>query len=283
MNWNFALRTALFSLLFILSSLQAQQTAHDVFYNKDKVQAFFGVKGDYRVQKVDDLNDTYFNTEWGYYSEINDTVYFFPDPMAQRYGRFEELVSNVHLEVGGQYEQFLTWFNFSVMPTARSERPAIRNSFGQKMYDLKYYTFGVEWMFAWMLLPEKYPVNIIPSIGAGFSALNLQYATNYNFYFPVESPDYIYDPYTLRSKYYTAFGKSLTTELELRFNMGETGISVGGYAGYRVMRFDEIVFEEDGSDLFISGNPDNNMDSWYAGLKATYTLTSAYDKKLKDE
>lgn len=276
-------------LLLLLLASQAWSQSQAQFYDKSRVKGFISLKGDYRQMNdegMDNLNDLLFESNWSVYArdslgQPDPTLgRFVPDTQVRRFGRFEPQTIGLGVEVGAQYQKLMTWVDVHFMPSQVSPAPAATTDHGAPLWDVEWFSYGADWMWGWMLAPENSAINLIPSVGFGFSLLNVHFASSYELnYSNAESAQL--KPYSLENTVYSTFGKSFNTELELRFTTG-VGISLGGYAGYRVLRYDEFVLEEDGENRYIVGDPDQNHDSWFVGGKVTYTMPSVYENKQKD-
>ena len=73
---------------------------------------------------------------------------------------------------------------------------------------------------------------------------------------------------------------AINAELEARLQFDP--ISVGLYAGYRVVRYNEI--EGEGSIIKIDANgTDNDGDTWFVGLRVTWTFLSPWEKRQQNK
>lgn len=271
------------SLCAIMTSAFAEP--EEGFYEKHDIRGFISVGADYRGMRsayADYLNDLLFSKNQGYVveeiSEAGDTsVVGVADPSIGRYEHFNDYYLGLHVEIGAQYRQFLTWFDINFMPTQVSEKPAKFSSVtGDRLYDVKWFAYGIDWMFGWKLFGENTVINLIPSAGIGLNLLNIHLASNYDFL--KEGSDATSDSAFVRAKnrYYSTLSPTFNAQLELRLSFDP--FSIGAYAGYRVIRFD--TFDVEGFEL---GDPDNNGDTWFFGAKLTWTFLSENQKKIRDK
>ena len=68
---------------------------------------------------------------------------------------------------------------------------------------------------------------------------------------------------------------TFNTELELRFSIDP--ISIGAYAGYRFIRYNEIEVED-----VEYGSSDVNGDTFFIGARVTWTFICPWQKKQRD-
>ena len=272
------------SLFLFVATLWALTTSafaepEEGFYEKHAIRGFISIGGDYRGMRsayVDYLNKTLFKRNFGHIIETQapgDTAVtktFERDESVGKYEHFDDYYIGLHVEVGAQYHQFLTWFDINFMPTQVSDKPSDKNSNGFDLYDVKWFSYGIDWMFGWKLFGENTVINLIPSVGIGFNLLNVHLGSNYSF----KTDDG--DTVKVRNRYYSVFSPTFNAQLELRFALDP--FSVGAYGGYRVIRFDE--FDVEGYKL---GDPDNNGDTWFIGAKLTWTFLSENQRKLRDK
>lgn len=271
------------SILLFVASLCAITTSafaepEEGFYEKHDIRGFISFGADYRGMRsayADYLNKVLFNKNQGYMvQEVNadgDTITTIkPDGSIGSYEHFNDYYLGMHVEVGAQYHQFLTWFDINFMPTQISDKPSAKSSASKDLYDVKWFAYGIDWMFGWKLFGENTVINLIPSFGIGFNLLNIHLASNYDF----ESSDGTY--VNARNRYYSVFSPTFNSELELRLAFDP--FSIGVYGGYRVIRFNE--FDVEGAKL---GDPDNNGDTYFIGAKVTWTFLSENQKKLRDK
>lgn len=275
------------SLIFLFAaSLCALATsafaeAEEGFYDKNDIRGFISVGADYRGMRsayADYLNRLLFNKNQGIVSEektvtaagdtVNEVVL---DKDISKYEHFNDYYLGLHIEIGAQYHQFLTWFDINFMPTQTSDKPAnISSSTGKRLYDVKWFAYGIDWMFGWKIFGENTFINLIPSAGIGLNLLNIHLASEYQY--EISEGSYA----QARNRYYSTLSPTFNAQIELRFAIDP--FSVGAYAGYRVVRFDEFDFED-----YDLGEPDNNGDTWFLGAKITWTFLSENQKKLRDK
>lgn len=239
------------------------------FYDPEQVRGFISLKGDFRQMRsagLHSINNLLFDGDWGtaqsasYASATNG------------YKRFEENYLGMHVDVGAEYKQFLTWFDIDFMPTQVSKRPSRLDNNGYSLYDIEWDSYGANWMFGWKLLPPNAPVNLIPSVGAGVSLMNIHFGSIYTVVDLYDTTNFK----QTRNRSYSAFGKTLNAELELRMQVGP--LSLGGYTGYRVARYEPFSVEG-----FKVGEYDMNGDTWFVGGKLTWTFLSQWQRKQKEK
>lgn len=266
--------------LFALA-ISAFAEPEEGFYEKHDIRGFVSVGADYRGMRsayANYLNRLLFSKNQGFIvDEITadgDTVQSAVlDKDISRYEHFNDYYLGLHVEVGAQYHQFLTWFDINFMPTQVSKKPATYSeTTGERLYDVKWFAYGIDWMFGWKLFGENTVVNLIPSAGIGLNLLNIHLASDYCFIEKDKESSYV----QARNRYYSTLSPTFNAQVEFRISVDP--FSVGAYAGYRVVRFNEIDFE--GYNL---GDSDNNGDTWFLGAKITWTFLSENQKKLRDK
>ena len=274
----------LVSLLCALTfATSAFADSEDGFYEKDHIRGFISIGADYRGM-FEGFND-YVNT----IARLNPG-HMVKDSAGKaeyhsgsiKYAPFDDWYVGLNLNIGAQYKQFLTWFNINFMPTQISERPAETynvtgetsgNSEKMPLYDIKWFTYGVDWMFAWKLFGEHTFINLIPAAGFGFNLINFHMASNFAI---GEASSYV----ELRDRYYSTMDMSFTAELELRLEFDP--IAIGIYGGYRHIDYSDLEVE---NKLVVNGpfDTDNNGDTWFVGLRFGWTFLSLWDKKQQDK
>ncbi len=274
-------------LLIFVASLFAITTSafaepEEGFYEKHDIRGFISVGADYRGMRsayANYLNRLLFNKNQGFIvdkiTEDGDTVKAAVlDKDISRYEHFNDYYLGLHIEVGAQYHQFLTWFDINFMPTQVSDKPADYSSTtNERLYNVKWFAYGIDWMFGWKLFGENTVINLIPSAGIGLNLLNVHLASDYYFIESDSDSSYV----QARNRYYSTLSPTFNAQVEFRVSIDDP-ISIGAYAGYRVVRFNEIDFE--GHSL---GDTDNNGDTWFLGAKITWTFLSENQKKLRDK
>lgn len=273
-------------LLIFVASLFAITTSafaepEEGFYEKHDIRGFISVGADYRGMRsayANYLNRLLFNKNQGFIvdkiTEDGDTVKAAVlDKDISRYEHFNDYYLGLHIEVGAQYHQFLTWFDINFMPPQVSDKPADYSSTtNERLYNVKWFAYGIDWMFGWKLFGENTVINLIPSAGIGLNLLNVHLASDYYFIESGSDSSYV----QARNRYYSTLSPTFNAQVEFRVSIDP--ISIGAYAGYRVVRFNEIDFE--GHSL---GDSDNNGDTWFLGAKITWTFLSENQKKLRDK
>ena len=275
------LAALLCALTFSTSAFADAETG---FYEKDHIRGFISIGGDYRgmmdaFQKY--VNSAAFEND-GHELKANDsasTTQHYSGTFT--YNQFDDWYIGLHMNIGAQYKQFLTWFNINFMPTQISERPAktltVSSASGdtQKMdlFDVKWFTYGVDWMFGWKLFGENTVINLIPSVGFGFNLLNIHFSS---LMCVGDVTNYV----QLRDRYYSTMDASLTAELELRLELDP--IAIGIYGGYRHIDYSDMEIE---NILLANGayDTDNNGDTWFVGLRVTWIFMSDWQRKQADK
>ena len=291
---------AVASLLTLSSTAFAD--AETGFYESDHVRGFISIGADYRGMRSefqDYVNSVAFRN--GVHME-EETV---PTDTATtqdtltyagtfKYAKFNDYYLGLHLNVGAQYKQFLTWFDFNFMPPQVSERPsktysasaAVEGSDGTvtevrtkkyPLYDVEWYSYGVDWMFGWKFFGENTIINLIPSVGFGLNLINFHFASNFDLVY-MENPNK-WD--TMRDRDYSTLATTFNSELELRLEFSR--FAIGGYGGYRFIRYNELKVESRTMNNTVPyQNTDANGDAWFAGLRLTWLFLSDWQKKQRD-
>lgn len=279
--------TLCMAVMFSILTLATHSSAADPgFYDKDHIRGFISFGADVRGMTSgfkEYVNNTAFVTS-ALKGSGSDTAFYYP-AAALKYKKFDSSIyPGLHFNVGAQYKQFMTWINFNFMITQTSERPgkamAAADTSGNMaafpLYDARWFTYGADWMFGWKLLGEEAFFNLIPAVGIGFNMMNIHFTSNWVVFSEDKKGEYS----ILRDRYYSTIAASFNAELEARLQFDP--ISVGLYAGYRVVRYNEI--EGEGSIIKIDANgTDNDGDTWFVGLRLTWTFLSPWDKKQQDK
>lgn len=276
----------LVSLLCALTfATSAFADSENGFYEKDHIRGFISLGGDFRgmFEGFNDYVNTlaFINTGYVLKNSTTGAKEAYTSTSTTQYNSFESYYIGLHMNVGAQYKQFLTWFNINFMPTQISERPAktltVSSASGdtQKMdlFDVKWFTYGVDWMFGWKLFGENTVINLIPSVGFGFNLLNIHFSS---LMCVGDVTNYV----QLRDRYYSTMDASLTAELELRLELDP--IAIGIYGGYRHIDYSDMEIE---NILLANGayDTDNNGDTWFVGLRVTWTFLSDWQRKQADK
>lgn len=254
------------------------------FYEKNHIRGFISIGGDYRGM-FDEfrnyVNQVAFSN--GYHVVENDgSTELYAGQI--NYSKFDDYYLGLHVNIGAQYKQFLTWFDINFMPTQISERPsatytAVSDSgYGMKfpLYDVRWFCYGADWMFGWKLLGEDMPVNLIPAVGFGFNLINYHFASN----FDLENEDGSYT--SLRDRYYSTIASTFNAELEIRLELGQ--FAIGAYGGYRAVRYNELNVEGERLETALGKyDTDNIGDTWFVGLRLTWIFLSDWQKKQNDK
>lgn len=274
----------LVSLLCALTSAtSAFADSESGFYEKDHVRGFISVGADYRGMSE------------GFNNYVNNIAFINPGHVIKsektgseelytgstKYSSFEDYYISFHMNIGAQYKRFLTWFNINAMPTQISERPAETYTIASKsgeaqkapLFDVKWFTYGVDWMFGWKLFGENTVINLIPSAGVGFNLINFHFASLFT---AGEVGNYV----QMRDRYYSTMDPTLTGELEFRLEINP--IAIGIYGGYRYVRYSDLEVE---GDIIVRhpNDTDNNGDTWYLGVRVTWTFMSDWQRKQADK
>ena len=253
------------------------------FYEKDHVRGFISVGADYRgmfegfsnyVNTIAFLNPGHIIK-----SETSGSEEFYAGNMS--YSKFDDYDLSFNLNIGAQYKQFLTWFNINVMPTQISERPAetyvVSSESGESqkapLFDVKWFTYGVDWMFGWKLFGENTVINLIPAVGVGFNLINFHFAS---LFCVGDVGDYV----QMRDRYYSTMDPTFTAELEFRLEINP--IAIGIYGGYRHVDYSDLEVE---GDIIVrhANDTDNDGDTWFVGVRATWTFMSDWQRKQADK
>lgn len=301
------LKIAYFASVIAMSLLTlatgAFADADEGFYEKDHIRGFISIGADYRgmrgaFQRY--VNSTAF-ANLGYVSEVietteateeggeakSDTVLrnFEVDGKDLKYSRFNAYYLGLHVNIGAQYKQFMTWFDINFMPTQVSDRPSkkvtvkgngIDFPIKHPLYDVEWFAYGIDWMFGWKLFGEDAVINLIPAVGFGFNLINFHLASNFDIYEKGKIEEYE----TLRDRSYSTMATTVNAELEFRVELGR--FALGAYGGYRFIRYNEL--EAEGFALKRSEyDTDNVGDTWYAGARATWYFLSGWEKKQQNK
>lgn len=272
------LATLLCALTF--ASLAAAESAPG-FYDKEHIRGFISFGGDFRGMNgefSDFVNGMLLGGgSFTVPGDSTNAVY----SASPRYAKFNKFYPGLHFNVGAQYKQFVTWINFNFMLTQISERPSRTCTATSEdgtaaafpLYDARWFSYGAEWMFGWKLLGENAFFNIIPSVGIGFNIIDMHFTSNYSV-FDTEDPSSV--KAIMRDRYYSTMAASFNSEIEFRLDFDP--IAVGLYGGYRVVRYNELDVE--GSHLETYENDTDNVgDTWFVGLRVTWTFLSSWQKK----
>ena len=253
------------------------------FYEKDHVRGFISVGADYRgmFEGFSNYVNTiaFLNPGHVIKSETSGREEFYAGNMS--YSKFDDYYLSFNLNIGAQYKQFLTWFNINVMPTQISERPAetyvVSSESGESqkapLFDVKWFTYGVDWMFGWKLFGENTVINLIPAVGVGFNLINFHFAS---LFCVGDVGDYV----QMRDRYYSTMDPTFTAELEFRLEINP--IAIGIYGGYRHVDYSDLEVE---GDIIVrhANDTDNDGDTWFVGVRATWTFMSDWQRKQADK
>ena len=282
------MKTKITYLVALACALMFASTAsadtEEGFYEKNHIRGFISIGGDYRGMFKEFRN--YVNqvalSNGVHAVEDGDSTELYAGNI--KYSKFEDYYMGLHVNVGAQYKQFLTWFDINFMPTQISKRPsstytAVSDSgVGIKfpLYDIRWFCYGADWMFGWKLLGENSVINLIPAVGFGFNLINFHFASN----FDLENDDGSYS--RLRDRYYSTLASTFNSELEIRLELGQFGIGI--YGGYRAVRYNELDIEGDKLETaFGKYDTDNIGDTWFVGLRLTWTFLSDWQEKQNNK
>ena len=265
------------------------------FYEKDHIRGFISIGADYRGMRSE--FQRYVNTlalaNYGHWVEtpVSDgsggydtTLVHYSDYL--KYKKFQDWYVGMHVNVGAQYKQFMTWFDFNFMAPQVSKRPASYytpvdekgndspESFA--LYDVEWFAYGADWMFGWKLFGEKAPINLIPAVGFGINLINIHFASDFSVY---ELGNFSHQA-RMRDRFYSTLATTVNSELELRIELGR--LALGAYGGYRFVRYNDLTIEEFGVDYNPYGT-DNVGDTFFLGLRLTWYFLSGWEKKQADK
>ena len=253
------------------------------FYEKDHIHGFISLGADYRgmfSEYRNYVNRTAFLP--GYHKDPtgDSTKFGCSEKSCPKYEKFDDYYFGMHVNIGAQYKQFLTWFDVNFMPTQTSERPSATYTATSEdgtdsrkfpLYDVRWFAYGADWMFGWKLFGENAVINLIPAVGFGFNLINFHLASNYSF----GSAD-------ARDRYYSTFASTFNSEMELRIELGR--LALGAYGGYRCVRYNEL--EVEGAKVSSANgdyDTDNIGDTWFLGVRLTWIFRSEWQKKQQDK
>jgi len=266
----------------ILSLATNSKAAEPGFYDKDHIRGFVSIGGDFRgmMPKFNDyVNSVALSS--GYLMTNSDSTKY---AGSAKFSKFNKYYPAFHLDLGAQYKQFLTWIDINFMATQISERPAASvmaisedGTATRKfpLYDARWFSYGADWMFGWKTLGENAFFNLIPAVGIGFNMMNIHFTSNY-----VVTSKSSGEESLMRDRYYSTIAASFNAELEARLQFDQ--FSVGLYGGYRVVRYNELNVEGEDLDTTMF-NTDNDGDTWFIGLRLTWTFRSIWENKQLDK
>ena len=290
------------SLLTLATGSFAEE--EEGFYEKDHVRGFISVGADYRGMRKEFAN--YVNNV-AFQNFGHRVKYAVPDTTGNidtvettaygtfKYDKFNDWYLGLHVNVGAQYKQFMTWIDFNFMPSQVSERKArgytaditVANlpdgSYAVSddyfpLYDVEWFAYGADWMFAWKLFGENAPINLSPAVGFGFNLINFHFASHFDHY-EKGNEDHVE---TVRDRFYSTFATTVNSELELRIELGR--LALGAYIGYRFIRYNDLDVE--GFNIqygAVKNGTDNVGDTYFLGVRATWYFLSQWEKKQQDK
>ena len=282
------MKTKITYLVALACALMFASTAsadtEEGFYEKNHIRGFISIGGDYRGMFKEFRN--YVNqvalSNGVHAVEDGDSTELYAGNI--KYSKFDDYYMGLHVNIGAQYKQFLTWFDINFMPTQISKRPSATYSASSEsgasikfpLYDIRWFCYGADWMFGWKLLGENTVINLIPAVGFGFNLINFHFASN----FDLENEDGSYS--RLRDRYYSTLASTFNSELEIRLELGQFGI--GLYGGYRAVRYNALNVEGDNLETaFGKYDTDNIGDTWFVGLRLTWTFLSDWQEKQNNK
>ena len=265
------------------------------FYEKEHIHGFISIGADYRgmfsefqnyVNKTAFYNGSHYEefkitTRSGDSTSTKTEQAWMKGPMS--YETFDDYYFGLHVNVGAQYKQFLTWFDINFMPTQISERPSktyVAEGNGYKaeypLYDVRWFTYGADWMFGWKLFGENTVINLIPAVGFGFNLINFHLASNFSVGHTEDE-----GVTTARDRYYSTMASTFNSELELRIELGR--LAIGAYGGYRCVRYNELELEDRLHPHETSYDTDNVGDTWFLGVRLTWIFRSDWQVKQQNK
>lgn len=294
------LKAAVLSVLALSTVSLAEED--NGFYEKDHVRGFLSFGADYRLMTDEFqsyVNKTAFYEGTRQFAEAGSEeaqTYQADKSITKGYSKFEDYYLGLHVNVGAQYKQFLTWMDINFMPTQVSERSgktynsspvaaadadedASSNTVMKfPLYDVKWFSYGADWMFGWKLFGEHTFINVIPAAGIGFNLINFHLAADYTVSDGSNTAD-------TRDRYYSTFASTFAAEVEVRLELDP--IAIGLYAGYRYIRYNELDVEgvllADDLNGSRTYDTDNDGDTFCIGLRVTWIFQSEWQKKQHDK
>ena len=87
----------------------------------------------------------------------------------------------------------------------------------------------------------------------------------------------------MRDRFYSTFASTVNSELELRIELGR--LALGGYLGYRFVRYNDMNHEEFTINYGATKthHTDNVGDTYFLGIRATWYFLSRWEKKQQDK
>ena len=231
---------AVFSILAFATNTSA---AEEGFYDKEHIRGFISLGGDFRGM-------------FPAFQDYVNTVPFASGALKHKY----DTDTSVYYGYAkySKFNKYYTGFT--------SEFP---------LYDARWFSYGVDWMFGWKTLGEDAFFNLIPAVGIGFNMMNIHFTSNY--VVTKESSD---EEAIMRDRYYSTMAATFNVELEARLQFEQ--FSIGLYGGYRAVRYNELNVEGANLDTTIF-NTDNDGDTWFIGLRLGWTFLSPWEKKQLDK
>lgn len=284
------LAAAAFSVLALANTSFAENESG--FYEKDHIRGFVSFGADYRIMRdafQEYVNHLAFAKGGHTVTDGENTSTYSGGKM--KYSTFDDYYLGLHAIFGAQYKQFQTWIDVNFMPTQISERPSetytaeavdekgnVTGSMKFPLYDVKWYSYGADWMFGWKIFGENTVFNLIPAAGFGFNLINFHFASNFEVH-NVNGDESV----TLRNRYYSTMATTVNAELEARLEFDH--LALGIYGGYRFVRYNELSVE--GMDLvntkYVGDDTDNSGDTFYLGLRLTWIFHSDWQTKQENK
>ena len=285
------------SLLTLVTGSFADSEAG--FYEKDHIRGFVSVGADYRGMRKE--FQRYVNTVPFYGGHFVKAVKTSSSGDVDtvrasgwgdlNYKKFNDYYLGLHVNVGAQYKQFMTWMDFNFMPPQVSKRPddyytveiqkglTPVESTTYPLYDVEWFTYGADWMFGWKIFGEDAFINLIPAVGFGINLINMHYASHFDWYEVGNEENVV----TLRDRFYSTLATTVNAELELRIELGR--LALGAYGGYRFVRYNDMVHENFNKEYgkWSTHHTDNVGDTYFFGLRLTWYFLSDWEKKQADK
>ena len=285
------------SLLTLVTGAFADSEAG--FYENDHVRGFVSVGADYRGMRSE--FQRYVNTVPFYGGHFVKAVKTSSSGDVDtvrasgwgdlNYKKFNDYYLGLHVNVGAQYKQFMTWMDFNFMPPQVSKRPddyytveiekglTAVESTTYPLYDVEWFTYGADWMFGWKIFGEDAFINLIPAVGFGLNLINMHYASHFDWYEVGNEENVV----TLRDRFYSTLATTVNAELELRIELGR--LALGAYGGYRFVRYNDMQHEGFNKEYgkWHTNHTDNVGDTYFFGLRLTWYFYSQWEKKQADK
>ncbi|WP_407456190.1 hypothetical protein [Fibrobacter sp.] len=291
---------SVFALSLLTLATGAFADSETGFYEKDHVRGFISIGGDYRGMRkefADYVNTVARSNGVHYIKAVKASSSGDVDTVQVagwgdlNYKKFNDYYLGLHVNVGAQYKQFMTWMDFNFMPPQVSKRPDDSytvevekgvtpvESLTFPLYDVEWFTYGADWMFGWKLFGENTFINLIPAVGFGLNLINMHYASHFD-WVEVGNEEHIE---TTRDRFYSTLATTINAELELRIELGR--LALGAYGGYRFVRYNDMRHEGFNQTYgkWRTNHTDNVGDTYFLGLRLTWYFYSQWEKKQADK